>query len=71
MITGNKSANVASSFSLVNVTNPDVLLWSVKPSEEGIANGLITRLWNLKKRRRTSIYQIIQAGIECMANNAY
>jgi hypothetical protein len=24
------------------------LLWSIKPSEDGSANGLITRFWNLK-----------------------
>ncbi len=48
MVTGNKSVNAPPSFSLVNVSNPDVLLWSIKPSEEGITNGLIIRLWNVK-----------------------
>jgi alpha-mannosidase len=37
-----------SHFSLLTVSDPDVLLWSVKPSEEGIENGLITRFWNFK-----------------------
>jgi alpha-mannosidase len=35
------------SFSLLTINDPKVLLWSVKPSEEGIENGLITRFWNM------------------------
>ncbi len=34
-------------YSLLNVSNPDVLLWAVKPGEEGIASGVIARVWNL------------------------
>ncbi len=35
-------------FSLLQVSSPNVLLWALKPSEEGMANGgLILRLWNL------------------------
>lgn len=33
-------------FSLLSLNDPDILLWSVKPAEEGIDQGLITRLWN-------------------------
>ncbi|MCF8374644.1 MAG: T9SS type A sorting domain-containing protein [Bacteroidales bacterium] len=33
-------------FSLFNITEPDVLLWALKPSEEGAANGIIARVWN-------------------------
>ena len=33
--------------SLVSVSDPDVFLWTVKPAEEGIGNGVIVRLWNL------------------------
>jgi len=50
MLTGAASANVNTSFSLLSINNPDVLLWSVKPSEEGIGNGLITRFWNMKNQ---------------------
>jgi len=34
-------------FSLLSIDNPDVLLWSVKPAEEGIEQGIVTRVWNL------------------------
>ncbi len=48
MLTGGANANAITSFSLLHINHPDVLLWSVKPSEEGAAAGLITRFWNLK-----------------------
>ncbi len=40
------------SFSLVTIDDPDILLWSVKPSEEGVASGLIARVWNLSPADR-------------------
>jgi alpha-mannosidase len=33
--------------SLLKVSNPDVLLWALKPHEDGIERGLVARLWNL------------------------
>jgi|GEM_PF-403940 len=35
------------SHSFVSISHPDVLLWALKPSEEGIADGVIARVWNL------------------------
>jgi alpha-mannosidase len=35
------------SYSFVSISNPNVLLWSLKPSEEGIGEGVITRVWNV------------------------
>lgn len=37
---------IGNSYSLLNSDNSDSLIWSVKPSEEGITNGLMVRLWN-------------------------
>ncbi len=34
-------------YSLLSISNPDVLLWALKPADDGIAKGLITRVWNL------------------------
>ena len=34
-------------YSLVSVDDSDLVLWAVKPSEEGIEDGLIVRVWNL------------------------
>lgn len=46
-VSGSKTASKQNEFSLLSVSDPNVLLWSVKPSEEGMANGLITRFWNM------------------------
>jgi len=34
-------------FSLISVSNPNTLLWALKPAEEGIEHGVVARLWNL------------------------
>jgi alpha-mannosidase len=49
-IVGGNDGNGADVFSLLSVSDPNVFLWSVKPSEEGIENGLITRFWNLNTK---------------------
>ena len=48
MVTGTVEADEKNSFSLLTLDQPDVFLWSVKPSEDGISRGLIARLWNIK-----------------------
>jgi alpha-mannosidase len=35
------------SYSLLSISDPNVLLWSLKPAEEGIGEGIIARVWNL------------------------
>jgi alpha-mannosidase len=35
------------SFSLLSIDNPNILLWALKPAEDGISTGLIARVWNL------------------------
>lgn len=40
-------------WSLVAVSDPNVLLWSLKPAEEGIQAGVIARLWNLEPEDRS------------------
>ena len=50
LVSGSVSGNSgypSDTFSLVNVSDTNVVLLTVKPSEEGISNGLILRLWNL------------------------
>ena len=34
-------------YSLLTVDHPAVLLWALKPAEEGIERGIVARLWNL------------------------
>lgn len=35
------------SFSLVNINDPNVLLWALKPAEDGIGQGVTARIWNV------------------------
>ncbi|MGH7955752.1 MAG: glycoside hydrolase, partial [Opitutaceae bacterium] len=40
------------SFSLVTLSDPNVVLWALKPAEEGIDKGIIARVWNLDSASR-------------------
>ncbi|GAB2831138.1 T9SS type A sorting domain-containing protein [Ferruginibacter profundus] len=41
-------------YAYITNDNPDALIWSVKPAEEGIDRGTITRVWNLDDIDATS-----------------
>jgi alpha-mannosidase len=41
------SAYPAGSFSLLTISNSNVLLSALKPADDGIANGIVARVWNL------------------------
>jgi alpha-mannosidase len=56
MVSGKVSGNScypSDTFSLVNISDTNVILLAVKPSEDGISNGLILRLWNLDNEDKT------------------
>jgi alpha-mannosidase len=36
--------------SLLQVDNPNVLLWTLKPHDDGMGKGLVARVWNLSTR---------------------
>lgn len=44
----------ADTFSLLSVGDSSVLLWAVKPAEEGIDRGIIARLWNVSAAPATA-----------------
>lgn len=44
----------AGQYSLLTLSDPSVLLWAVKPAEEGIEKGVIARLWNLAAEPHTA-----------------
>ncbi len=37
----------ANGYALLTLSDPNTILWTVKPAEEGIEKGVIARLWNL------------------------
>jgi alpha-mannosidase len=41
------SAYPETTYSYLSISDPNVLLWSLKPAEEGIGEGVIARVWNL------------------------
>jgi alpha-mannosidase len=46
-VTGTDGSYPERSFSLLTISSPHVLLWTLKPAEEGFAHAVIARLWNL------------------------
>lgn len=60
-IEGNDVGKSANTFSLLSVNDPNVLLWSLKPSEEGIENGLITRFWNFNSKPVNSVVKLFKS----------
>ncbi|WP_077923125.1 glycosyl hydrolase-related protein [Spirosoma sp. 209] len=52
-VTGNAGTYPETTFSLLKTDAPGLLIWGLKPSEEGINNGLIARFWNLNKTAAT------------------
>ena len=51
--TGN-SPYPATNYSLLNSSHPGVLLWALKPHNDGIACGVIARLWNVSAAAATT-----------------
>jgi len=50
-------------FSAVSISDPHVLLWAFKPSEEGIQAGLIARVWNVDDAPHQADLQLALAPI--------
>ena len=52
-----KKGYPANNFSFLSITNPDVLLWALKPAEDGIGRGIVARVWN--QGNAATSYQIL------------
>jgi len=63
-VTGGATAPLpAATWSLISIDSPDVLLWALKPAEEGAAQGLIARVWNLADAPRTLALAVPPFGV--------
>lgn len=49
---GGKRAYPETTFSLVTLSDPNVVLWALKPAEDGITRGIVARVWNLASAPR-------------------
>lgn len=54
----------ATNYSLLSVSNPNVLVWAAKPAEEGVARGLALRSWNLSDATQSTSLAFSGAAIE-------
>ena len=64
------TAYPATSFSFLQTSNPDVLLWALKPHEDGIKHGLVTRFWNLSPDAQKSTVSVT-GGIMSAAKSTH
>ena len=62
-LTGTSGTLPPGSWSLLTLPSPDVLLWALKPAEEGIAAGVIARTWNLADAPRSFTLALPTQGI--------
>ena len=46
-VTGRAANYDAAQFSFLTISNPNVLLWALKPAEDGINAGIAARVWNM------------------------
>ena len=54
------SAYPATAYSHLTISNPNVLLWALKPHEEGMGQGVVARVWNLAAA--PSLFQLTVAN---------
>jgi hypothetical protein len=57
--------------SAVSVSNPNVLLWAVKPAEEGQDHGIVARLWNLAQSPQSASVQLSPLPIVAAAQTTH
>jgi alpha-mannosidase len=53
-----ENGGTQNNYSLLSINTPNVLLWSVKPAEDGISKGLITRFWNMDSKPLSPVVRL-------------
>lgn len=51
------------SYSLLSLDNPNVLLWVLKPADDGIQAGLVARVWNLSNDQAEFSLSMKEGGV--------
>ncbi|MBP6057096.1 MAG: hypothetical protein KA524_01500 [Nitrosomonas sp.] len=46
VVTGTNPSYSENNYSFLTISDPDILLWALKPAEDGINHGVVTRVWN-------------------------
>lgn len=64
-VTGGPSAPLPQTqWSMLTIDSPDVLLWALKPAEEGIDHGVVARVWNLADTPKSFQLSLPQGGVQ-------
>ena len=63
-VTGTFPKLPADTFAFLDGSNPDVLLWALKPAEEGGDEGTVVRLWNMTDVPQTTTLQLHPRAIK-------
>ena len=58
LIVGGNPIYPETNFSMVSISDPKVMLWSLKPSEEGIEQGIIARIYNVNDQASNASLQL-------------
>ena len=51
------------SYSLLSIDDPDVLLWALKPADDGLESGVVARVWNLSSQNRAFAMSLNEGGM--------
>jgi alpha-mannosidase len=52
------------SYSLLSISNSKVLLWALKPAEDGIDQGIVVRMWNLSSVKESFLLNMTPGDIK-------
>lgn len=54
VVSGENGKLPESNYSFLKIENSNVLLWSLKPSEDGSEKGFVTRIWNMENQQQAT-----------------
>jgi alpha-mannosidase len=58
-------------YSLLNISDPNVLLWALKPAEEGINEGVVARVWNVSSLPREFTLSFVDSSVNSVKNTTH
>jgi alpha-mannosidase len=67
-ITGGEGS-YGTQYSLFSVSDPEVLVWALKPSEEGITDGIIIRIWNMNNHDTDCTISSLTPIVKCFSTS--
>jgi alpha-mannosidase len=50
-------------YSFLSVSDPNALLWALKPADDGIERGIVVRMWNMAAAPVTPVVRLVGTGV--------